>query len=282
MNKTGLVLEGGGSRGIFTGGVIQYLMEQDIYLPYVIGVSAGACNGSSYISRQMDRNRTVSIDFLDNPEYLSLTNFIKKRQLFGMDFLFDRLPNELVPFDFKAYEQGKEEFVVGVTDCMTGDPIYYKKSEYMKDILTLLRASSSLPFVAPIVSFENKMLMDGGISDPIPIKQAVKDGQSKNVIILTQNREYVKKPQSFGWYLRKKYRDYPGLIQASERRHIVYNETLQYIRDEEAKGNIFVISPTEKLKVGRVERSKEKLTDLYERGYEDAAKMGPALKEFLS
>lgn len=281
MDKVGLVLEGGGSRGVFTAGVLQYLMEQDIYLPYVIGVSAGACNGISYVSKQMDRNRAINMDFLDNPEYLSFRNFIKKRQLFGMDFLFDQIP-KLVPFDFAAFEQAKEEFVVGTTDCMTGDPVYFKKSEHLKDIFMILRASSSLPFVAPIVPFDNKMHMDGGISDPIPVKQSVKEGHSKNVIILTRNRDYVKKPQSFGWYLRKKYRDYPGLIQASEKRHTIYNETLQYIRDEEAKGNIFVISPTEKLEVGRVERNKDKLMKLYSRGYEDTAKVSSALKEFLS
>ncbi|WP_413379292.1 patatin-like phospholipase family protein [Alkalihalobacillus sp. 1P02AB] len=283
MVQAGLVLEGGGSRGVFTAGVLKLLMDEEIYLPYVIGVSAGACSGSSYISRQKDRNRAVNMDFLDHAEYLSFRNYVKKRELFGMDFLFERLPNELAPYDFDAYSQAEEEFVVGTTDCMTGESVYYKKSEKHapKDLLTILRASSSLPFVAPVVPFDERILMDGGISDPIPIKQSVREGNTKNVVVLTQNRDYIKKPQSFGWYFRKKYRIYPGLINAVAKRHHVYNETLQYIREEEKKGNIFVISPIEKLEVGRVERSREKLMHLYEQGQYEAKQLVPALKEFL-
>ncbi|MEN2767982.1 patatin-like phospholipase family protein [Ornithinibacillus xuwenensis] len=282
MDNIGLVLEGGGSRGVYTAGVIRYLMEQEIYLPYIIGVSAGACNGSSYVSRQLDRNRAVNIDYIDHPEYLSFRNFIKKRQLFGMDFLFDSLPNELEPFDFDAFYDAKEEFVVGVTDCLTGEPVFFKREDYQMDILTVIRASSSLPLVAPVVPYGERMLMDGGISDPIPIRQSVKDGNKKNVVVLTRNRGYSKKPQSFGWYIRKKYKEYPGLIKAIEKRHNVYNETLDYIFEEEKKGNVFVINPSEKLEVGRIERDKDKLTALYQKGLADAKKVAEPLKEFLS
>ncbi|WP_047986511.1 patatin-like phospholipase family protein [Ornithinibacillus californiensis] len=282
MDNIGLVLEGGGSRGVYTAGVLHHLMEEDIYLPYVIGVSAGACNGSSYISRQIDRNRAVNIDYIDHPDYLSLRNLIKKRQLFGMDFLFDSLPNQLEPFDFDSFYEAKEEFAVGVTDCMTGEPVFYKRKDYSKDILTVIRASSSLPLVAPVVPFDGRMLMDGGISDPIPIKQSEQDGNHKNVVILTRNRGYEKKPQSFSWYFRKKYKDYPGLLKAMEKRHAVYNETLQYIFEEEKKGNVLIIQPTEKLEVGRIERNKDKLTVLYNKGIVDAKKMSLELKEFLS
>ncbi|WP_010096360.1 patatin-like phospholipase family protein [Ornithinibacillus scapharcae] len=282
MEQTGLVLEGGGSRGVYTAGVIRYLMEQEIYLPYIIGVSAGACNGSSYVSRQMDRNRAVNIDYINHPDYLSFRNLIKKRQLFGMDFLFDSLPNQIEPYDFEAFYQAKEEFVIGTTDCMTGEAVFYKKKDYQKDVLTVIRASSSLPLVAPVVPYEGRLLMDGGISDPIPLKQSEKDGNRKNVVVLTRNRGYSKKPQSFGWYFRKKYKDYPGLVRALEKRHKVYNETLAYIYEEEKKGNVFIISPSEPLEVGRIERNKEKLTALYDQGIRDAENAGKALKEFLS
>ncbi|WP_026907406.1 patatin-like phospholipase family protein [Paucisalibacillus globulus] len=282
MKNIGLVLEGGGSRGVYTAGVLHQLMEQKIYLPYVIGVSAGACNGSSYISRQMDRNRAVNIDYIDHPDYLSFRNLIRKRQLFGMDFLFDSLPNELEPFDFESFYGANEEFVVGVTDCMTGEPVFYKREDYKKDILTIIRASSSLPLVAPAVHFDERILMDGGISDPIPVKQSEKDGNEKNVVILTRNRGYSKKPQSFGWYFRKKYRDYPGLLTALEKRHKVYNDTLDYIFEEEKKGNVFVINPSTPLEVGRVERNKDKLTALYNQGIEDAKEVLEQLKQFLA
>ncbi|MGP4071032.1 patatin-like phospholipase family protein [Piscibacillus sp. B03] len=281
MDQTGLVLEGGGSRGVYTAGVLHYLMDQNIYLPYTIGVSAGACNGSSYLSRQIDRNRTVNIDFVNHPEYLSLRNWIKKRQIFGMDFLFDTLPNKLAPFDFDAYYEADEEFVIGVTDCVTGEALFYKKSEYPTDVVTLLRASSSLPMFAPMVEFDGRYLMDGGIATPIPIKQSEKDGNTKNVVVLTRNRGYYKKPQSFMKYMRKKYADFPGLLDAMEKRHEVYNDLTDYIFDQEEKGNVFVICPSEKLKVGRVERNKNKLTALYHQGYQDVKGMEHQLKEFL-
>lgn len=165
---------------------------------------------------------------------------------------------------------------------MTGEPVFYKREDYKDEILKIIRASSSLPLFAPVVEYDNRSLLDGGISDPIPIKQSVKDGNQKNVVILTRNRGYVKKPQSFGWYMRKKYKQYPGLLKAIERRHHVYNETLNYIFEEEKKGNVFVISPSEKLEVGRVERSKAKLTDLYHLGMKDVKKLSEELREFLS
>ncbi|MFC4404127.1 patatin-like phospholipase family protein [Gracilibacillus xinjiangensis] len=282
MKGLGLVLEGGGSRGVYTAGVLQFLMEKNIYLPYVIGVSAGACNGSSYISRQLERNKRVTIDYVSHPEYLSFRNYLKKRQLFGMDFIFDTLPNELVPFDFETFNKAVEEFVVGVTDCKTGEPLFYRKSTYADDMLTLLRASSSLPLVAPVVNFDNRVLMDGGISAPIPIKQSIEDGNPKNIVVLTRNRGYYKKPATAHWYIRRKYRHYPGLLEAIDRRHQVYNQTLNELFEEEKKGNVFIICPTEKLMVGRIEKNKNKLLHLYNRGYEDVKSISDSLNEFIS
>ncbi len=281
MKGVGLILEGGGSRGVFTAGVLQYLMEQNIYIPYVMGVSSGACNGSSYISRQLDRNRKVNIDYVQHPDYLSLKNLFTKKQLFGMDFLFETLMNELEPFDYPTFQKAKEEFVVVATDCITGTPVYYYKSKYAQEMMTLIRASSSLPLIAPAVSFENRELLDGGITDPIPIKQSMKDGNSRNIVILTKNRGYFKKMEAFHWLIKKKYQAYPALLAAIERRHIVYNDVLNYLYDQEKKGKIFLICPTEKLRVGRMEKNQNKLTDLYQQGYEEMKKLIRPLKEFL-
>ncbi|WP_130860060.1 patatin-like phospholipase family protein [Gracilibacillus phocaeensis] len=281
-SNIGLVLEGGGSRGVYTAGVLQYLMKHQIYLPYVIGASSGACHGSSYISRQMDRNKKVSIDYVRHPDYLSIRNLLKKRQLFGMDFIFDQLPNQLVPFDFATFQQAKESFVVTATDCMTGEAVYYDKKHHAKDVLTLIRASSSLPLAAPIVHYQGRALMDGGISNPIPIKQSIRAGNTKNVVVLTRNRGYVKKPQSFHWYISRKYQEYPGLLEALKHRHIEYNETMEYLYEEEEKGNILIISPREKLKVARMDRNKRKLMDLYKQGYQDTAAIAPILQDFLA
>ncbi|RFU64808.1 patatin-like phospholipase family protein [Peribacillus glennii] len=281
MERTGLVLEGGGMRGVFTAGVIRYLMEQEIFIPYVIGVSAGACNGSSYISRQIERNRITNIDFIRHPEYISIKRFLKKRELFGMDFIFDKLPNELAPFDFETFNHAKEEFVVGATDCITGDPVYFEKSSFKKDILTILRASSSLPMMAPIINFHGKHLMDGGISDPIPIRKSQQDGNVKNVVVLTRNKGYQKEEQSMKWLFKRKYSQYEGLLHALSKRHEVYNDTLGYLEDQESKGNVLIIRPTEKMEVGRVERSPQKLAKLYQQGYEEAKRNHKNLNEFL-
>ena len=279
--KTGLVLEGGGMRGVFTAGVLQYFMEENLYLPYVIGVSAGACSGTSYISRQIERNKIVNIDFIKHPEYISFRNLFRKGELFGMDFIFDRLPNELAPFDFQAFNEAEETFVVGTTDCETGEPVYFDKSSCQEDILTVIRASSSLPLMAPVIEYQGYKLLDGGISDPVPLLKSEKDGNSKNVVILTRNKGYVKKPQSFGWYFRHKYPQFEGLLAAMEKRHAVYNEITAYIEEQESKGNVFVIRPQEVMKVGRIERNPDKLSDLYRQGYQAARNSGEALKAFL-
>ncbi|HZG70764.1 MAG TPA: patatin family protein, partial [Chondromyces sp.] len=176
INSTGLVLEGGGMRGLYTAGVLEYFLENDIEFPYVIGVSAGACMAASYLSKQLGRNAKVNIGYANDRKYLSFRNLIKNGELFGMDYLFNKIPNELVPFDYKAFEDNPSEFVIGTTDCKTGEPVYFSRKEYQADVLTPIRASSSLPFMAPIVSFQGFDLLDGGLSDPVPLKKAEQDG----------------------------------------------------------------------------------------------------------
>ncbi|WP_246943956.1 patatin-like phospholipase family protein [Bacillus pinisoli] len=282
MVSAGLVLEGGGMRGVYTAGVLEYLLEQNLYFPYNVGVSAGACNAASYLSRQNGRNKKVNIDFIKHPEYLSFRNFIKKRQLFGMDFIFDKIPNELVPFDFDTFYRAEEFFEIGTTDCVTGETIYFNNKHHGKDLLTIIRASSSLPFAAPIVSYDNRKLLDGGISDPIPLKRAENKGYSKNVVILTRNKGYQKNSSKRSWLSSKIYRNYPGLLDQMEHRATFYNETLQYISTRESEGNVFVIQPRTPLKVGRVERNRDRLIELYNEGYEDGKRLYPALISWLN
>ncbi|WP_102027405.1 patatin-like phospholipase family protein [Salirhabdus sp. Marseille-P4669] len=280
--NVGLVLEGGGMRGVFTGGVLRFFMEKDIYLPYVIGVSAGACNGSSYVARQMDRNKIVNIDYISHPDYISIKRFLTKRELFGMDFLFDILPNKLAPFDFETFNRAEETFVVGTTDCKTGKPVYFEKSAYEEHMLTIMRASSSIPYMAPIVEFEGRQLLDGGIADPIPIRKAEEDGYLKNIVILTRNKGYVKDKASFTWLIKRKFGEYKGLVEAILNRHELYNETVSYLEDQEAKGNVLLIRPPEKLDVGRVERNQQKLLKLYEQGFNEAKNNYDKILEFLN
>jgi predicted patatin/cPLA2 family phospholipase len=281
MVDTGLVLEGGGMRGIYTAGVLEYFMERDLYFPYVIGVSAGACFGASYLSRQKGRNRKVNIDYVTHPNYLSFQNFLRHRQLFGMDFLFDEMPNKIVPFDFDTFYQSSEEFVVATTDCHSGLPLYFNKADYGKDILTIIRASSSLPFIAPMVEYNGMSLLDGGIVDAIPLKKAENDGYKKNVVILTKEGSYIKKKSNIRWLLNRFYREYPKLIDAVLTRFEMYNETLAHIEKQEKNGSIFVIRPSSYVKVGGIERNQRKLELLYALGILDAKREFERLERWL-
>ncbi|MCM3631282.1 patatin family protein [Paenibacillus glycanilyticus] len=277
----GLILEGGGMRGVYTAGVLEYFSEHDVYFPYMIGVSAGACMGASYLSRQLGRNRTVNVEWVSDPRYISWTNLWKKRQLFGMDFIFDEIPNKHVPFDYEAFADSPEEFVIGTTDCETGETVYYRKSEPDFDLLQLLRASSSLPFIAPIVEYNGRKLLDGGITDPIPLRKAESDGYKRNILILTRNEDYRKSAGRFGWLVQRAYRKYPKLVEMMLGRYRLYNETLDYITEQEKNGAVFVIRPQETLVVGRMERDPAKLDALYKQGYEDARRMMPRLREWM-
>lgn len=278
MNSIGLVLEGGGMRGVYTAGVLEYFAERDFYFPYTVGVSAGACMASSYLSKQRGRNREINTDWVKDPRYISWKNFWKSGQLFGMDFIFDEIPNSLVPFDYRAFADSGEELVVGTTDIVTGETVFYRKSEPGFDLSKVLRASSSLPFIAPIVEYGGRKLLDGGISDPIPVRQAERDGYRRNVVILTRNDEYRKSRNRFSWIVRRVYGKFPEFVKIMLRRHDIYNGTVDYVREQEKNGACFVIRPTEPLKVGRMEKDPEKLDALYQQGYEDAKKLLPALR----
>jgi len=281
MSANGLILEGGGMRGIYTAGVLEYFSEHGIYFPYTIGVSAGACMGASYLSRQLGRNRIVNVNWVSDPRYISWRNLWKNGQLFGMDFIFDEIPNKLVPFDYEAFQNSPEEYVIGTTDCITGEAVYYRKRDPGYDLLKLLRASSSLPFIAPIVEFGGRKLLDGGIADPIPLREAEKEGYKRNVLILTRNSDYRKSRSRFPWLLKRAYAKYPKLVETMLHRYEVYNETLAYIESQEKSGNVFVIRPQEPLVVGRMERDPRKLDALYMQGYRDAGKLMPSLQEWM-
>lgn len=273
LNGKALVLEGGGMRAAFSAGVMEYLLERGLSFPYVIGVSAGAANAASYLSMQKGRNKKVSIEYVSDPRYISFSNFWKSKQLFGMDFIFNEVPNHLVPYDFTSFQNNEAEFVIVTTDCMTGKPLYFNKADYGNDLLLLLRASSSLPFIAPEVEYNGKLLLDGGISDSIPIKKAQNDGFAKAVVVLTRNKGYMKKPSKLNFLVKRKYPHYKGLYEAMANRYRMYNETLNYLEQEEQRGNVVIIRPTEKVEVGRMERNPQKLETFFYQGYRDAEKL---------
>lgn len=272
MKEIGLVLEGGGMRGVYTAGVLDFFMEKDLYFPYVIGVSAGACNAASYISKQTGRSKKINIKYIKNPKYLSIRNLILEKSIFGIKFVYDELPNRLEPFDYKTFQDSQQKFVIGTTDCITGEAVYFEKNNCRENILQVIRASSSLPLLAPMVKIKDKVLLDGGLADSIPVKKAMEDGYLKNIIILTRNKEYRKEPTKLTGLIKFKYKKYPKLIDTIFNRYKVYNKTLDYIISLEEKEQVFVIRPSSDLKVDRLEKNPDKLAALYQLGYEDAKK----------
>lgn len=281
MEKVGLVLEGGGMRGVYTGGVLDFFMSKNLYFPYIVGVSAGACNAASYLSRQQGRNKVVTIDYVNDPRYINYKNLLRGKSFFGMDFMFGELPNKLHPLDYAALAASEESYWVGATDCRSGKAVYYEKTQ-CSDILTVVRASSSLPFITPIIEFEGKKLLDGGISDPIPLKKSLADGNSKNVVILTRNWDYRKKPFSPKWLAKSLYLRYPKLAEAIISRHKVYNATLDYIAELEKAGKVFVIRPQKEIQVQRIERDESKLKAFYEEGFVEADSLYEPLLAWLN
>ncbi|RDY71313.1 patatin family protein [Halobacillus trueperi] len=281
MDDVGLVLEGGGMRGAYTAGVLDFFLDEEIHIPYVVGASAGACNGSSYVARQRGRNYEVIVEYGAHPEYISYKRMITKRQLFGMDFIFDKLPNQLVPFDYDTFLQQKTRFVVGTTDMKTGEPVFYDRFPDRESLLKVIRASSSLPMVAPSIQYDGRELMDGGIADPIPMQASKRDGNKKHVVVLTRNDGYIKGRMKGGWYFNRKYRQFPLFAKALLERHVRYNQQLQKVREAEQNGEAFVIRPLKPLKVSRIERNRDRLHDLYAQGYEEAESHASRLEKFL-
>ena len=281
MENVGLVLEGGGMRGLYTCGVLEYFMEKNLYFNYIIGVSAGACNAVSYISRQPGRNEKVIVNYVRNWRYMSFRNLVTSKSYFGMDFIFDEIPNKHVFFDYETFNNSPCRFLIAATDCKTGKPVYLAKED-IGDRFQALRASASLPMISPIVNYKGYELLDGGLSDSIPIKKSISDGNTKNIIVLTRNKDYRKSPGKFNGLLKLKYRDYPFLLETMLNRYKHYNETLDYIEQLEQANQALVIRPTQELKVGRLEKDPQKLIELLRRGYEDTNSAYSKILEFIS
>jgi predicted patatin/cPLA2 family phospholipase len=281
VDGIGLVLEGGGMRGVYTAGVLDFFMDQNWYFPYVAGVSAGACNATSYISRQRGRNRKVTIDYVGDWRYLSYRNFFREKSIFGMDFIFNQLPKVLEPFDFETFYGSEQRFAIGTTDAYTGESIYYMKHDLKEDTLPIIQASSSLPFVAQPVRYGGRTLFDGGLVDPIPIQRSILDGNERHVIILTKESGYRKSPFKQRWFAKSIYPKYEGLVNVLINRSEIYNSTLEIIDLLEQQGKAFVFRPKSSVQVSRVEKNKSKLVELYDMGYGDALKEKDRFLEWL-
>lgn len=266
----GLVLEGGGMRGVFTSGVLDNFMDRGIRFPYVIGVSAGACNGLSYMSHQRGRAKFSNIDLLKRYHYIGWRPLLKRGRLMDFDLLFHEFPEQILPYDYDAYFRSPERYVMVTTNCLTGEANYLEEKQRPERVIDIVRASSSLPFVCPVAYVDGIPMLDGGIVDSIPLGQARREGYRKNVVVLTRNKGYRK--QIRGTRVPPfLYREYPRLREAINRRSEVYNQQLDWVEQLEKAGEIVVIRPQLPVQVDRIERNIRKLTDLYEEGYRCAA-----------
>ena len=275
-DKSALVLEGGGMRGIFTCGVLDYLMDNKIIFPYSVGVSAGACNGLSYMSHQRGRGKYSNIDLLAKYKYIGIRPLLKKRGLIDQQLLFHRFPDRILPYNYKAYAENPGRFEMVTTDCVSGKPCYWEEKYDEKRIIDIVKPSSSLPYACPIIHVDGKPMLDGGIVDSIPLQRAFDQGYENCVVVLTRNKGYRKSDKEV-MVPRFIYKEYPRLRVALRNRNKVYNEQLELVERLEDEGKIKVIRPLKPIVVDRMETNVRKLTDLYEEGYECAKRMFEAI-----
>ena len=267
FRKTGLVLEGGGMRGVFTSGVLDAFMKYDVNFSYIVAVSAGACNGLSYVSRQPRRARMSNIDMLVKYDYIGLRHLVTQGCIFDPELLYDRFPNELVPYDYDTYFSSQSTFEMVVTNCNTGRAEYLtEKSGDRQRLLDICRASSSLPYVSKVIDVDGLPYLDGGIVDSIPVQRAIDMGHVRNVLVLTRNRGYrnTSRDRKIPRFIYKKY---PRLRVALSRRIAEYNRQLEMVEDMEDRGIVDVIRPQRPMDVGRMEKDEKKLEALYEEGF---------------
>ena len=271
-NNTGLVLEGGGLRGVFTCGVLDCFMDHGIRFPFAVGVSAGACNGLSYMSGQRGRAKSSNIDLMAKHHYIGLKYLLTQRNIMDFKLLFEDFPKRIIPYDYDAYFSNPARFVMVTTNCLTGKAEYFEEKSSSKRVMDIVRASSSLPFVSPITYVDGVPMLDGGIADSIPVRYALSQGYERLVVILTRNKGY-RKQNSEMRAAKVFYRKYPNLQKALSQRNLVYNQTMDLIERLEDEGRITVIRPIRPIEVGRMEKDTAKLTMLYQEGYDIARSM---------
>ncbi len=279
--KKGLVLEGGAMRGMFTAGVIDVMMENGIVYDGIVGVSAGAVFGCNYKSGQIGRVIRYNTRFSKDKRYCSVRSLLKTGDLYGADFCYREIPEKLDIFDVEAYRENPTPFYVVCTDIETGEPIYKRCRTADREDLLWMRASASLPLVSRPVTVGGRVLLDGGMSDAIPLRFFEGIGYTKNVVVLTRDAGYVKKPEKMQGLMRRVLKAYPALLDCIAHRHEMYNDTVRYIEKQQENGAAFVIRPQKPITIKRTEKDPEKLREIYTLGRETMEAMLPALRAFL-
>ena len=269
-------------RGMFTCGVTDFLMEKGIRFDGLAGVSAGAAFGCNYKSRQPGRALRYNKDYCKDKRYCSIRSLLKTGDMFGAKFCYHTIPTELDPFDEETFKNDPMEFYAVATNVKTGKPVYKKITEAGYSGLEWIRASSSMPLAANIVILDGMKLLDGGVSDSIPLKFFQEIGYEKNVVVLTQPKSYCRSPQKYPGLIRLALCRYPAIARGLNERHIKYMQTIEYIREEEKKGTTFVIQPEESLRIGHVSHDPDELERVYQTGRNLCTRILPQLKTFLA
>lgn len=279
--KTGLVLEGGGMRGLFTAGIMDVWMKHGIEFDGIIGVSAGATFGCNYKSRQIGRVLRYNMRFRKDPRYMGLRSLLRTGDLVGAEFSYHVLPTQLDIFDVETFESNPTEFHLVCTDVDTGEPYYYRMDKVDYESLEWLRASASMPIVSNPVPLHGRRYLDGGIADSIPLKYFQEQGFERNVVILTQPKGFTKQRTKLMPIFKATMKKYPAVIEAMDRRHLMYNEELRFLKEQEEKGNILVVNPDEALPISRTSQNPKKMQHVYDMGVKAGEASIEKVMEFL-
>lgn len=281
LYHAGLVLEGGGMRGIYTAGVLDFFLDKDLEFQNCYGVSAGAAHMCSYISKQRGRALHVGIDYLDDRNYCSPYSLLTTGDLFNVEMCYNTIPNRLQPYDFEEAERYPGKAYAVITNIETGKAEYVRLRDMHKDI-EVIRASCSLPLISRNVPINGRLYLDGGIADSVPIQKSILSGNRKNIVVLTKEVGYRRKPTSQLNLIKIKYARYPKVYELMKNRHIAYNNMLDYLKAQTDNGQAFVIRPKKDSQIGRIEKDKRKLRALYQSGYEDAEQCYEEMMAYLN
>ena len=279
--KTGLVLEGGAMRGLFTAGILDVLLEADVAFDGVVGVSAGAAFGINFVSRQLGRTIRYNKRFAHEWRYCSLRSWLTTGDLFGAEFAYHVVPEQLDPFDCETFEQSKTAYHLVCTDVRTGKAVYQQLNKGGHETYDWVRASASMPMVSKPVRIGEHLLLDGGVADSIPLAFFENEGYERNVVILTQPEGYIKGHNKLMPLMRIALRNYPAMVHALDVRHVMYNQQLELVRQRELEGKALAIRPTEKLDIGHISHDPDEMQAVYDIGRKEGKKQLERIQEFL-
>lgn len=281
MKQTGIIIEGGAMRSVFAAGVLDFFMDKKIEVPNVMAVSAGAYAGMNYVSEQRGRTVEAVVKPLEKEKYMGPSTFLEKGTFFDMDYLFDVVPRELAPFDFMTFKNSVKRFLINITDCSTGQSIFYDKFDSEEQFWKICRAANSLPFISKVTKIDGNPVLDGGMADALPIAKAKEEGWEKLIFVLTRKAEYRKKYRHFYMMMiRLVYRKYPEFIKTLEKRDTKYNACLEEIERMEQEGSALILRPS-KIAVTNNESDVNVLMKYYQHGYDEAEGREEEIRNFL-